>query len=220
VNYAKNQTAAESTVAEIERSGGVAFTVGVELGTIASVNKFFEDLDQELNRRAGCNNFDILVNNAGIVANSPIDSASEKTFDELFNLNVKVPFFIAQKALTRLRKDARIINISSIVTRVALPQIAAYAMTKGALNILTLELAKQLGSNGITANSVSPGVTDTDMSRQSLRDPQFRQFAVSASALGRIGKPDDISEIVAFLASKEARWITGQNIDATGGFQL
>jgi NAD(P)-dependent dehydrogenase (short-subunit alcohol dehydrogenase family) len=220
VHYGRNHQAAESAVKEIEGSGGAAFSMGVELGSVSSIEKLFQFLDAELTNRTGSNRFDILVNNAGIAPDSSVEEATEAVFDEVFALNVKVPFFISQKALPRLREGGRIINISSAATRIAFPQKAAYAMTKGALDILTLELAKQLGAKGITVNSLAPGFIETDMSRQLLSKPEVRQFAASISALGRIGRPDDIADAAAFLASHDGRWVTGQYIDATGGSQL
>jgi NAD(P)-dependent dehydrogenase (short-subunit alcohol dehydrogenase family) len=188
VHYAKNCDAAEGTAAEIERAGGTAFPIGVELGSGASVDKLFQLLDAELIKRTGSNRFDILINNAAIAPDSAVENTTEELFDEVFDLNVKVPFFISQRALPRLRDRGRVINISSGATRIALPQKAAYAMTKGALDILTLELAKQLGPRGITVNSLAPGFTETDMTSDLFSDPEARQFAVSISALGRIGQ--------------------------------
>jgi len=220
VHYAKNRDAAEGAAGEIERAGGTAFPIGVELGSAASVDKLFQLLDAQLIKRTGSNRFDILINNAAIAPDTAVENTTEAVFDEVFDLNVKVPFFMSQKALPRLRDGGRIINISSGATRIALPQKAAYAMTKGALDILTLELAKQLGPRGITVNSLAPGFTETDMSADLLNKPEVRQFAVSASALGRIGQPDDIAGAAAFLASDDGRWVTGQYIDVTGGAQL
>jgi 3-oxoacyl-[acyl-carrier protein] reductase len=133
---------------------------------------------------------------------------------------VKVPFFLTQKALPRLRDGGRIINISSGVTRIAFPHKAAYAMTKGALNVMTPNLAKQLGPRGITVNSLAPGIIDTDLSAELFSTADTRKAAASLSTLGRIGRPDDIADAAAFLASNDARWITGQYVDATGGSQL
>ncbi len=220
VHYGRNQKSAESTVREIEAAGGAAFAIGVELGSVESVVQLFKTLDAELTKRTGANRFDILVNNAGIAPDSPVATATEQTYDEVFALNAKVPFFISQKALPRLRDGGRIINISSGVTRIAFPQKAAYAMTKGALNILTLELAKELGARNITVNSLAPGFTETDMAADILSDPKGRQFASSASALGRVGQPDDIADAAAFLASHDGRWVTGQYLDVTGGALL
>jgi 3-oxoacyl-[acyl-carrier protein] reductase len=219
VHYARNSEAAESTVNVIQRAGGTAFAIGAELKSAASVVKFFEKLDAELNRRVGNNQFDILVNNAAIAPNSPVEDTTEELFDQVFALNAKVPFFVTQHALQRLRDGGRIINVSSGATRIASPKLAAYAMTKGALDVLSRILAKQLGSRNITVNTLAPGATETDMNAERLADPQFRQFATSV-ALGRIGQPDDIADVAAFLASNDGRWVTGQYIDATGGAQL
>ena len=220
VHYGRNQKSAEGTVREIEAARGAAFVIGVELGSVESVEQLFKALDAELTKRTGANRFDILVNNAGVAPDSAVATATEQTYDEVFALNTKVPFFVSQKALPRLRDGGRIINISSAVTRIAFPQKAAYAMTKGALNILTLELAKELGARNITVNSLAPGFTETDMSANILSDPKGRQFASSVSALGRVGQPDDIADAAAFLASHDGRWVTGQYLDATGGALL
>jgi 3-oxoacyl-[acyl-carrier protein] reductase len=220
VHYGKNRHAAESVVREIENDGGSAFAIGVELGALSSVEKLFQLLDGELKKRTGSNHFDILVNNAATAPDSAVGNTTEDVFDEVFALNVKVPFFTIQKALTRLNDGGRIINVSSAATRIALPQKAAYAMTKGALDVLTLELAKQLGPRGITVNSLAPGVIETDMSADFLKSPEAQTWAVNLSTFGRIGKPDDVAGAAAFLASDDSRWVTGQYLDATGGSHL
>jgi 3-oxoacyl-[acyl-carrier protein] reductase len=194
----------------------MAFPISAELGSVAGVDNLFKLLDKELSKRTGSHGFDILINNAAIAPDTPVDTTGE----QLFNLNMKAPFFISQRGFPRLRDGGRIINISSCVMRIASPQVAAYAMTKGAVDVLTLELAKQLGPRGITANSLATGVTDTDMNAERLSDPQFRQVAASLTALGRVGQPEDIAGVAAFLASDDGRWVTGQWIDATGGAQL
>jgi 3-oxoacyl-[acyl-carrier protein] reductase len=220
VHYGRNKKAADGTVEEIEAAGGAAFSVGVDLGTLASVEQLFKLLDAELTKRTGSNRFDILVNNAGVAPDSPVETATEAVYDEVFALNVKVPFFVSQKALPRLRDGGRIINVSSGVTRIAYPEKAAYAMTKGALNILTLELAKTLGSRNITVNTLAPGFTETDMAASVLSNPQGREYASSISAFNRVGQPDDIADAAAFLASHDGRWVTGHYLDATGGARL
>jgi 3-oxoacyl-[acyl-carrier protein] reductase len=220
VHYGRNKKSADGTVREIEAAGGAAFSVGVELGTVASVEQLFNLLDAELTKRTGSSQFDILVNNAGVAPDSSVETATEAVYDEVFALNAKVPFFVSQKALPRLRDGGRIINISSGVTRIAFPEKAAYAMTKGALNILTLELAKALGPRNITVNSLAPGFTETDMAADILSNPQGREYASSVSAFNRVGQPNDIADAAAFLASHDGRWVTGQYLDATGGARL
>ncbi|MER5643531.1 SDR family oxidoreductase [Streptosporangium sp. NPDC002524] len=164
---------------------------------------------------------DIIVNNAGIGSGSDLAGLTEEAFDEVFAVNVRAPFFVVREGLRRLRDGGRIINISSGAARLAMPGIIAYGATKGALDTFTLNLAKELGPRGITANSVAPGIIDTDVNADWLRgDPQAEAHAASVAALGRVGQPEDVADIVAFLASDDARWVTGRVIDATGGSGL
>ncbi len=136
------------------------------------------------------------------------------------SVNVKAPFFVIQQALSRLRDGGRIINLSSATTRISLPGIPAYSMTKGAINTLTLSLSTQLGSRGITINAIQPGFVATDMNAAMLEDPDAKNFGAAYSIFGRWGEPADIADIAAFLASPESRWITGQCMDASGGSHL
>ncbi len=220
VHYGTNRDAAEEVAREIERSGGAAFTLGRELGSASSVAALYEALDQALNERTGSNRFDILVNNAGIGLAAPIEETSEEAFDEIMAINVKAPFFLIQQALPRLRNEGRIINLSSAVTRISMPGIPAYSMTKGAINTLTLALSNQLGPRGITINAIQPGFVATDMNAAMLQDDSSRKFGADYSIFGRWGEPSDIADIAAFLASPDSRWITGQCIDASGGSHL
>ena len=220
VHYGRNREAAEATVAEITKAGGTAFAVGAELGTLEGVHALYKTLDGELNARNGEARFDILVNNAGIAPPSSVTDMQEVAFDELFAVNVKAVFFLTQEALPRLRDGGRIILVTSGVTRIAFPDLTAYAMTKGALNILTLNLAKQLGPRGITVNGLAPGIIDTDLNAGMLGSEQGREMAAGFSALGRVGHGDDIADVAAFLASDDSRWVTGHDLDATGGSHL
>lgn len=135
-------------------------------------------------------------------------------------LNVKAPFFITQQALPRIREEGRIINISSAVTRISLPVIPAYSMTKGAINSLTLSLSSQLGPRKITINAILPGFVATEMNAAMMQNPEGREFGADFSIFGRWGEPEDVADIAAFLASPDSRWITGQLIDASGGSHL
>jgi NAD(P)-dependent dehydrogenase (short-subunit alcohol dehydrogenase family) len=220
VNYQKNAGTATAVVHEIEEAGGEAFSVQGDVGSVQGISHFFQALDAELTKRRGCNQFDILVNNAGIFTTGDVASSSEEDFDRTFSVDVKGPFFVTQQAIPRLRDGGRIINISSAVTRLPSPQYAAYSMAKAAINTLTVVLAAELGKRGITANTVAPGLTATDMAASILQDPQQVQAFSNQTALGRIGAAEDIAAVVAFLASPDAAWVTGQYVEASGGLKL
>ncbi|SHF14685.1 NAD(P)-dependent dehydrogenase, short-chain alcohol dehydrogenase family [Seinonella peptonophila] len=220
VHYGSRFAAAEEVVNQIKTDGGEAFAIGAPLNTLDGVEQLLQSFDQELLQRTDSKQFDILVNNAGIGTAETFEETTEEMFDQLFAVNVKAPFFLVQKSLTRLRDGGRIVNISSGVTRIAYPHIMAYNLTKGAINTFTLNLAQLLGPRNITANAVLPGIVDTDVNAAWLHTPEGQQHASEMSALGRIGEPEDIADIVSFLASNDARWITGQMIDATGGAHL
>jgi NAD(P)-dependent dehydrogenase (short-subunit alcohol dehydrogenase family) len=213
VHYASNQAAAEETVATIEAAGGSAFAIGAELGVSGDAEALWQGFDEH------ADGVDILVNNAGIAGPGLIHEVSEADYDKVFAVNAKAPFFIIQKGLERLRDGGRIINISSGVTKVAFPGMTSYAASKGAIEVLTLTLAQTLGSRGITVNAVSPGTVETDI-HPWMADPAAKARAAGFSVFNRVGQPADIADVVAFLASDDARWVTGQNIDASGGSGL
>lgn len=162
---------------------------------------------------------DILVNNAGIGRSASIEAIDEDEYDRVFAVNVKAPYFITKHGIDRLRDDGRIINISSGLARsAAMPDLTAYSMTKGALDVLSRDLSKLLGARGITVNSVAPGIIDTDGTSEMLRaSEEAREEAAAISALGRVGVAADVADVVAFLASDGGRWMTGSWVDATGG---
>ncbi|GGU42874.1 oxidoreductase [Streptomyces albospinus] len=223
VHYGRDEAAAKETVAAIEAAGGQAFTVRAELGVPGDAEALWTAFD------AQADGLDILVNNAGI--NKAVDgtlkriaTVTEEDYDQLFAVNTKAPFFVTQLGLSRLRDGGRIINTSTGLTHgAAKPELIAYAMTKGALDVFTRTLAKDLGPRGITVNAVAPGATDTDMNAAWLRGEgsQAARAATGAiSPLGRVADATDIGDIMAFLASNDSRWVTGQWIDATGGALL
>jgi 3-oxoacyl-[acyl-carrier protein] reductase len=219
VHYGRDRAAANEVVRVIEGEGGRAFAVRAEFGTPGAVETFYEGLDTVLREHTGSASFDILVNNAGVAPLKGLEATNELMFDELVAVNVKTPFFLVQKALGRLRDGGRIINVSSGVARLAYPEAIAYALTKGALDNFTLAMAWQLGPRGITVNSLAPGYVQTDMN-PSLSDPEVRSDVARGIALGRVGQPDDIADVAAFLASSDGRWVTGTYVDATGGSLL
>lgn len=213
VHYGRDDQAAAETVAEIERDGGRAFPVRAELGRDGDVDAVFAGLESGL---GGPVRLDILVVNAAIVGPTPISDLTAEEFDRVLAVNVKAPLFLIQRALPLIPDGGRIVAISSLVTRYAPPEIA-YAMSKGAIDVMTRSLATTAGPRGITVNSVAPGLTDTDLMAPALAGSDRGERVAASTALGRIGRPDDIADVVAFLASERARWITGQIVDATGG---
>ena len=220
VNYRGNAEAASATVGEIEAAGGKAFALQADVGSVENLGPFFEALDSELKARRGDRRFDILVNNAGVGAVGPTATTTEADFDRVFSTNVKGPFFVTQHAIPRLRDGGRVINISSGLSRHPIPQYTAYSMTKAALDAFTVALAVELGSRGITVNTLAPGLTATDMAAGVLADPNVARLFSSITALGRVGKVEDIAGAAAMLASPDSGWVTGQYIEASGGLRL
>jgi 3-oxoacyl-[acyl-carrier protein] reductase len=216
VHYGSNEAAAAETIAAIHAAGGEAFPVRAQLGIDGDVDTLFAALESGLDGRP----LDILVNNAAIATyEATIDEATPEQFDREFAINVRAPFFITQRALPIMRDGGRIINISSGVTWFATPQ-TVYSMTKGALNVLGRSLANTLGDRGITVNNVSPGVTDTDMNSWLHDSEEAVSSITDIVALNRIGQGADIADAVAFFASEDSRWITGQTVDVNGGLYL
>nr|WP_308729365.1 SDR family NAD(P)-dependent oxidoreductase [Actinopolyspora mortivallis] len=218
VHYASNSEAAEEVVATIEKDGGRAFPVRAELGSQGDVHDLFFGLEQGLKERTGSTDLDILVNNAGVMGGVPPEEVTPDQFDRLYAVNVKAPFFIVQRALSNLVDGGRIVNISSGLTRFANPQEVAYAMTKGAVDQLTMHYAKHLGSRGITVNSVGPGITNNG--GPLFDNPEAVRQMASLSVFNRVGEGSDIADVVAFLAGEDGRWITGSYLDASGGTLL
>jgi NAD(P)-dependent dehydrogenase (short-subunit alcohol dehydrogenase family) len=185
----------------------------VELGLPGDAEALWESFDRQ------ADGLDILVNNAGIGTSRSFDEIDETEYDKVFAVNVRAPHFITRLGASRLRDGGRVINISSGLARNAvMPDKMAYAMTKGALDVFTRDLSKVLGPRGITVNSVAPGIIDTDNTAEFLHGTEDGWAQASAiSALGRVGAPADVADVVAFLASDDGRWITGSWVDATGG---
>ncbi|PFB24208.1 SDR family oxidoreductase [Bacillus cereus] len=217
VHYSKRKEEAESIVDKIKQDGGATFAISADLSTFNGINNLYLMMDQSLQKHIGNTTFDILVNNAGIGQILTLEESTEESFDEVMNINVKAPFFIIQKALPRLKDGGRIINISSFVTRVATPSVFAYSISKGAINTLTHTLAQQLGARGITVNAILPGIINTEMNAETLRNKDGQKYAAGLSTFNRWGEPNDIADIVGFLSSSDSRWITGELIDASGG---
>lgn len=217
VHYGNSEAAARETVETIRSSGGQALAIRAELGVVGDAAALYAAFDAGMGEFGVPPEFDILVNNAGVSGSGRITEVTEEVFDRLVAVNVRAPLFLVQQGLKRLRDGGRIINISSAATRRAFPESIGYAMTKGAVDTLTLALARQLGERGITVNAVAPGFVETDMNARRRQTPEAAAALAAYSVFNRIGRPDDIADVVAFLASDDSRWITGQYVDATGG---
>ena len=210
---------ASDVVREIESIGGAAAAVFADLEGDDGPTTLLQQSAALLMQRCGDTGLDILVNNAGVIRREPIESVTHAEFDRTIAVNLRAPFFLIQQSLSRLRDGGRIINISSMGARAAFPSMAAYAPAKAGIEALTRLLAVQLGPRGITVNAVSPGLTDTAMNRVKLGTPAADQV-IATIALGRIGQPADIADVVGFVASDDARWVTGQCIEVSGGQSL
>ncbi|MFF0869179.1 SDR family NAD(P)-dependent oxidoreductase [Nonomuraea sp. NPDC003560] len=211
VNYARDAAAAEEVVGLI---GANAVAVRADLGVPEEVERLARRVAEETDV------LDVLVNNAGIGLSKPLAQETEEGYDRLFAVNVKGLFFLTRQVLPLIPDGGRIVNITSGAARIAYPEGIAYAMTKGAVQVFTLALAKELGPRGITVNNVAPGIIDTDVNAGWLSEPGARAYAASRHALNRIGEPGEIADVVAFAASPAASFITGTTLDATGGGNL
>lgn len=218
VHYGTNEDAAAEVVDGIERDGGRAFAVRAELGAPGDVHELFLALEEGLKERTGSTELDILVNNAGVMGGVKPEDTTPEQFDRIIAVNARAPFFIIQRALANMPDGGRIVNISSGLTRFANPDEIAYAMSKGAVEQLALHYAKALGPRRITVNSVAPGITRNG---NPLFDvPEAVEAMAALSAFNRVGEPQDVADVVAFLVSDDARWITGSFVDASGGTLL
>lgn len=210
VNYAGNATKAQEVVVEIEKLGVQAIPVQADISKVADIEQLFEEAIERFGK------VDILVNNAGIAFYKPITETTEADFDKIYAVNVKGTYFACQQAALYMAEGGRIINFSSSTTAMMLPTYSAYVATKGAVEQITRVLAKELGTKKITVNVISPGPTDTELFREGKTQEQIDRLA-NMAAFGKLGDVQEIADVVAFLASDEARWMTGQNIRVNGG---
>lgn len=221
LTYNSNKEEADKVVAEILSIGQKAFALQLDAGNIKSFDGFLQDVTSHLKEKTGNTNFDFLINNAGTALYSSFADTTEEQFDTAINIHYKGVFFLTQKALPFINDGGRIINVSSGLARFSFPGSSAYGSMKGAVEVLTRYLAKELGARGIAANVVAPGAIETDFGGGQTRDnKEVNDRIAGLTSLGRVGLPDDIGGVVAFLCSEDAKWVNGQRIEVSGGIFL
>ncbi|SCY67762.1 SDR family NAD(P)-dependent oxidoreductase [Flavobacterium caeni] len=218
LTYNQKASEADAVVAKIQSLGVKAAALQLDVADSKSFDAFFANVQSTLAEKFNTSTFDFLVNNAGIGLYAPFANFTEADFDTLHQIHVKAPFFLTQKALPLLNDGGSIVNVSTGLTRFSLPGYSAYATMKGAMETLTKYQAKELGARGIRANIIAPGAIETDFGGGHVRDnADVNAFVASQTALGRVGLPDDIGGVVAFLCSDAARWVNAQRIEVSGG---
>lgn len=221
LTYNSKKDEALAVVAEIEKTGQKAAALQLNTGDTKSFDAFFEAVGETLKQTFNTDHFDFLINNAGIGINASFAETTEEQFDTLMNIHFKGVFFLTQKALPLINDGGRIINLSTGLARFSMPGYGAYAAMKGAIETLTRYQAKELGARGIAVNVVAPGAIETDFGGGVVRDNQhINDHVAGITALGRVGLPDDIGGVVAFLCTEDAKWINAQRIEVSGGMNL
>jgi len=221
ITYQSKKSDADETVSELKEFGVNAAALQLNVSDTKSFDGFINEVKSVLKSVFNVDKLDYLVNNAGIGIHASFEETTEEQFDTLLNIQFKGVFFLTQKILAVLNNGGGIVNVSTGLARFALPGYAAYASMKGAMETLTKYQAKELGSRGINVNIVAPGAIETDFGGGAVRDnEQLNKMIASQTALGRVGLPDDIGGIVAFLCTEEAKWINAQRIEASGGMFL
>lgn len=211
VNYSNNAVKAEEVVEEITKSGEQAVAIKADVSNIKDVEKLFSETITKFGK------VDILVNNAGVILYKLLSDVTEEEFDKLFNINVKGTYFACQQAMKHMENNGRIINFSTSVVGSMFPTYSVYAATKGAVEQITRQLAKEFGPKKITINAVAPGPINTELFNIGKTDEQIEAIR-QMNSFGRIGEPDDIANAIEFLVSDKAQWITGQTLRINGGY--
>ena len=216
VHYGRSRGEAESLVAEIATAGGTAEAVGADLATVEGASALVEQVRTLLGDRK----LDVLVNNAGVAEFATFEETDAGLIDRQLAVNVRAPFLIANGLVGTLADDARVVFTSSVVARAAFEGALAYSQTKGAVNTLVRSLAATVGPRGIRVNAVAPGAIRTDMADVLFATEESTAGILGMQALKRVGQPDDIAGVVAFLAGPDSKWVTGQVVEASGGSRL
>ena len=218
--YNKNRAEADAVVSIVNQAGAKAIALQLDAGKIGSFDTFVKNVQSALTT-LGATHFDFLVNNAGISHHNAIAMTTEEELDQIYNVHFKGVFFLTQKLLPLINDGGCIVNVSSGLTRIALPGSAPYASMKGAVEVLTRYLAQELGGRKIRVNTVAPGAIETDFSGGMVRDnPEINKRVAEMTALGRAGVPDDVGPMIASLLSDDNRWINAQRIEVSGGMAL
>jgi NAD(P)-dependent dehydrogenase (short-subunit alcohol dehydrogenase family) len=218
--YHSNQAEAQKVIDLVADSGRTAMALPLDTGDVKTFDSFVTSMKQAL-AKLGADRFDYLVNNAGTSLHKNFDQTTEQELDEIYNVHFKGVFFLTQKLLPLINDGGRILNISSGLARFSIPGSSAYGSMKGAVEVLTRYLAKELGSRGITVNTVAPGAIATDFSGGMVRDnPELNKRIAEMTALGRVGQPGDIGPMIASLLSDDNRWINAQRIEVSGGMSI
>jgi NAD(P)-dependent dehydrogenase (short-subunit alcohol dehydrogenase family) len=218
--YHANRAEAEKVVGLVAEAGRKAVALQLDTGDVRAFDPFVQRVRDAL-AELGADRFDYLVNNAGTSLYKAFDQTTEEELDRLYNVHFKGVFFLTQKLLPLLGDGGRIVNISSGLARFTNPGSSAYGSMKGAVEVLTRYLARELGPRGIAVNTVAPGAIETDFSGGMVRDnPEVNKRVAEMTALGRVGQPDDIGPMIAALLSEDNRWINGQRIEVSGGMAL
>lgn len=221
ITYHSNLEAANEVIAEIGANGQKAIALQLDVTLVSSFDTFSTSLISSLNTNFGTDKLDYVVNNGGFIYYIPYADASVEQFDELLNVHFKGPFFLTQKLLKNINNNGGIVNVSTGLARFSTPGFATYAAMKGAMETLTKYQAQELGNRGIRSNIIAPGAIETDIMGGAIRDnKEMNAELASQTALGRVGFPQDIGRVVAFLCTDDAKWINGQRIEISGGANL
>jgi NAD(P)-dependent dehydrogenase (short-subunit alcohol dehydrogenase family) len=219
ITYQTKKESAEQVVKEIESIGAKAFALALDISSTAGFEDFKNEVQTILDTHFDGKKLDALVNNAGVGINAQFDVTTEEQLDAMTNIHFKGPYFLTQKLLPLLNDGSSVVNTSSGLARFSFPGYSAYGAMKAAIDSLSRYQALELGSRKIRVNSVAPGAIETDFGGGAVRDnSDFNQMLASQTALGRVGLPDDIGTVVAFLCSEDSKWINAQRIEVSGGF--
>ncbi|AEU35251.1 SDR family NAD(P)-dependent oxidoreductase [Granulicella mallensis] len=218
--YNSNRAEADKVVAKASELGAKAIALQLDAGKIGTFDQFVLNVKDAL-PKLGAESFDFLINNAGTSHHAAFDKVTEEDFDGLYNVHFKGVFFLTQKLLPLIKDGGKILTISSGLTRIIYPGSSAYASMKGAVEVLTKYMAKELGPRRITVNCIAPGAVATDFSGGMVRDnPEVNKQVAAMTALGRVGMPDDIGPMIASMLSDDNRWVNAQRIEVSGGMSI